>query len=172
MFEMVDIDHVEVILQVVDRIIGLINKNSRADVTIDGLPGRTFMGKVMAISPKADPKSRTFLVKLVIDNRDGDIKAAMVARATIKKETEAVKVVVVPKDAVVMRNGKRAVFIDSGEGTVRELVVQTGKETGDYVEILSSNIKEGDMLVVTGNEILRNGSAINVVGEKNYGKTG
>lgn len=172
MFEMVDIDHVEVILQVVDRIIGLINKNSLANVRIDGLPGKTFEGKVMAISPKADPEARTFLVKLVIDNKDGAIKAAMVARATIKTDKDALKVLVVPKDAVVMRHGKRAVFVDSGEGTVRELVVETGKETGDYVEVLSSGIKEGDMLVVTGNEILRNGSAIKVVGEKNYGKTG
>ncbi len=165
LFEIIDIHKVEVVVEAPERYLNEFSIGREAQVTIDAYPGKTFKGKVVAVSPKADLKSRTFRVKVGMDNPNSAIKAGMLARVTVTT-SEQKNAVLIPRDAIVWR-ARRAMVFTVNEGKAKSSIVTIGRQQGVFVEA-SGAIKPGMKLVVTGNEILRDGSPVNVVGEKSY----
>ncbi|MGE5848504.1 MAG: efflux RND transporter periplasmic adaptor subunit, partial [Candidatus Methylomirabilota bacterium] len=68
-------------------------------------------------------------------------------------------------DAVVHRVGTTLVYVVNGE-TVHEVRVQTGAAQGGAVEV-AGGLTPGQMVVVRGNERLRDGQRIQVQGREN-----
>lgn len=88
------LDKVRLIIYVNEQHLGGIRLGQKADVRIDGVPGRTFEGTVTYISPNAEftPKNvqtkeeRTklvFAVKIEVENKDGALKPGVPADATL-----------------------------------------------------------------------------------------
>ena len=127
-----------------------------AEVRFDALPGRIFSGKVVAVIPKADDKSRSFPVELIIDNPDLMIKAGMTARVVLRGPARTM--LLAPKDALVLNQDKTSVFTVKN-GVVKAVEVETGQASGGDIEIFA-DIKPGDLVVVQGNERLRDGQKI------------
>ncbi|VAX24777.1 hypothetical protein MNBD_NITROSPINAE04-1835 [hydrothermal vent metagenome] len=165
LFEIIDIHRIEVVVEAPERYLREFSMGREAQVTLDAYPGKTFKGKIAAVSPKADLKSRTFRVKVGMDNPNSAIKAGMLARVTVTT-SEQKDVVLIPRDAIVWR-ARRAMVFTVNEGKAKSAIVTIGRQQGAFVEA-SGAIKRGMKLIVTGNEILRDGSPVNVVGEKSY----
>ncbi|MFQ5433062.1 MAG: hypothetical protein ACE5EN_11230 [Nitrospinota bacterium] len=68
--------------------------------------------------------------------------------------------IMVPKDAVVERGPMKMVFAVR-DGAVKQVMVSVLHQKGDMVEV-RGELKAGDEVVVTGNEILRDGAKVNV----------
>ena len=62
---------VEILVQVEEARIGQIQKGQSASLSVSAFPGTLFPGLVAAISPSADPKSRTFAVRIVPKEQNG-----------------------------------------------------------------------------------------------------
>jgi multidrug efflux pump subunit AcrA (membrane-fusion protein) len=73
------------------------------------------------------------------------------------------QVLSVHKDAIIKRQGQDIVFVVAGEG-VESRPVQLGVAVGGRFEVLSG-LSQGDRVVVRGNERLRPGAKVRVVGE-------
>lgn len=160
LFEAIDIDRVEVVVEAPDVSLPLIEIGASALVTLDGYPNKTFEGAVVAISPKADLRTRSFLVKISVDNPDGLIKSGLVARARLTlKEME--EILMIPRDAVVWNGHQAVVFIADEKGEVRSVPVSLGKQRGEFIEAVAE-FSAGQALIVTGNEILRDGAKVKV----------
>jgi multidrug efflux pump subunit AcrA (membrane-fusion protein) len=101
--EMIDLDHVLVRVNVPESAISFQEVGDQVSVIIDALD-KTFWGKIKHIIPQADENARTFPVEIEVDNSDRHLKSGMFARARIAsgQKTEAV---VVPRDAVIQRQG-------------------------------------------------------------------
>jgi multidrug efflux pump subunit AcrA (membrane-fusion protein) len=78
---------------------------------------------------------------------------------------ETREAILVPKDAVVHRAGTTLVYVVNGE-TVHEVRVQTGAAQGGAVEV-AGGLRPGQMVVVRGNERLRDGQRVQVNGREN-----
>jgi RND family efflux transporter MFP subunit len=163
-FEMVNIGRVEVIAEIPERQISTTTNATNAQIVFDAFPDKIVSGKIAAIAPKANSKTRTFPVRIVIDNPDYKIKAGMFARVRIPT-TERKKAVLIPRDAVVWRFRKALVFRADSKGVVSSAIVRLGRQYGEMVEA-QGDVKPGMKLIVTGNEILRDGQIVRVVGEK------
>ncbi|MFQ5846368.1 MAG: efflux RND transporter periplasmic adaptor subunit [Candidatus Methylomirabilales bacterium] len=159
--DLVDIDTVYVRIPVNEREIGKIRVGDRATVVVDTYPGRTFKGRVAYIIPQADLSSRNFPVKIRVDNaREHLLKAGMFARVSIR-HGESRRGIFIPKDAVVVRGRDRMVFVlDTSRVQARR--VETGQALEGMVEVVKGDLTPGEEVVVSGNEILQDGSPVEV----------
>jgi HlyD family secretion protein len=151
--DLISLDPVTITGAVGEREIARVRPGSAATVTADALPGRRFSGKVTAVVPGADAQSRTFPVKVSVQNRDGLLKAGMFARVSV--QTGAGRTgLFLPKDAVVRRGGQEFVFVVKGD--VAKLVrIRSGVQLDGLVEVSGEGLAAGQPVVTLGNEFLQ-----------------
>ncbi|MCM3369110.1 efflux RND transporter periplasmic adaptor subunit, partial [Bacillus safensis] len=70
---------VDVVSDVPEAALASLAPGHTASVTLPSLPGRQFAAKVREIAPAADPKSRTYRVKLTLAATDPAIRLGMTA---------------------------------------------------------------------------------------------
>ncbi len=154
--EIIDLSSVLVRVDVPEFAIPFVHVGDTATVKIDALK-RLFQGEVRHMILQANAEARTFPVEVVIDNSDQALAGGMFARVTIASGPRE-KSVVVPKDAIVERDGIRYVglVIPGHDGGTSGLIVAvtTGVDMDDWVSITSDNIKPGMQVIVRGNERL------------------
>lgn len=169
--DIVQLDEVDIQALVLEDYIGYLDTRTVARVEIGALPNEAFSGQVSAILPQADVKSRSFPVKVRVKNRPvGDgmlLKSGMFARVTLPVGvTEAATLV--PKDALVLGGEKPLVFVydpdakNKGNGKVRAEPVTLGVAVGGRIQV-RGGVKPGELVVVEGNERLRNDQLVNAV---------
>jgi multidrug efflux pump subunit AcrA (membrane-fusion protein) len=157
--DLIDLAAVLVRVPVHERDIRLVQVGDEAVVTLDALPNRTFTGRVKHITPQADLASRTFPVRIEVPNTpDTAIKAGMFARGTLHTGV-AQPGVFVPKDAVVRRGSGQVVFMVE-EAKARLVPIKTGRTHEGLIEVVEGELKPGDIVVVTGNELLQDQMAV------------
>lgn len=70
----------------------------------------------------------------------------------------------VPREALTARTGGRVVFVRDGD-RARLVEVSTGLETDGWVEITGGDLAPGAEVVTAGNDLLRDGDPVTVVGK-------
>jgi len=158
--EMVDISRVNLQVPFPERFIREIERGSAATAVFDGLPGFKTQGRVTSIVAQADPSTRTFPIKVEIQNPDLLIKSGMVARVTLAVGQPR-EVLLVPKDAIVLRGGSQFIFLVDNNLAVQK-PVQPGISQDGFVEVIG-DLSEGMQVVVQGNERLLPGQRVRTV---------
>jgi multidrug efflux pump subunit AcrA (membrane-fusion protein) len=97
-----------------------------------------------------------------VNNAGEKLKPGMFCRSTI--DFGKAEALVVPSQAVLRMQGsnERYVFLESN-GKAKRIVVALGKRFDDQTEIISNQLKEGDKLIITGQNRLIDGVAVTVV---------
>ncbi|WP_230867138.1 efflux RND transporter periplasmic adaptor subunit [Iocasia frigidifontis] len=122
----------------------------------------SFIAKIQSISPVADEIKKSFPVEIVVANPEQIIKAGMYAEIKLKTNQVADHLVV-PQSAILEENGENYVYIVNNN-KAKKLRVATGIASEDQIVILTG-LQEGDQLIITGAEYLKDGSRINLVGQ-------
>lgn len=166
-FVVADTHLVKAVFGVPDTAVQSAKPGTVQTITTLSLPGE-FHGKITAVSPSADPKSRVFSVEVTIPNADNALKPGMVATLALGAGKIQQPTVVVPLSAVV-RSSKRAdgfaVFVvDEGDGksVARERVVEIGDTLGNMISV-TQGLKVGERVVVVGGTQIKDGDAIQVI---------
>lgn len=102
-------------------------------VRIDVLE-RDLPGQIDAIVPAGDASSRTFAVKVHLDNADGRIRSGMFARVLLPGESRPV--LAVPATAIVSRGQLTGVWVVE-DGLARLRWIRPGRRIDDRIEVLS-----------------------------------
>ncbi len=133
-------------------------------ITLDAYPDVTLEGKVTSINFSASdtPVGGTvFPVKVeIISTDDLDLLLGMTADIEIVFATYE-DVIVVPTEAVVRRDGKRAVFVVENSIAKRQ-EVELGVCTDDFCEI-KSGLQQGQEIVTNNASILEGGEKVTPV---------
>ena len=98
--------------------IAFIEENQPARVSSYSYSGKVFEGKVSNVSPTVDPETRTFLVEVALQNPEGLLRPGLFVKVDLVVERKE-DVVVVPKDAVVLRKNRPVVFVRRASGCPR-----------------------------------------------------
>ncbi len=109
-------------------------------VALDALD-RKVTGRVDQIVPSGDPASRTFLVKVSLENRDGRIIPGMYGRLEVPQGSR--RFLSVPADALVQRGQLEGVMVIEDGDVARLRLVKTGATTPAGTEILTG-LKAGE----------------------------
>lgn len=113
---------------------------------------------IRAVIPVGDERSRMIEVRIALDGADWVIGSAV--RVSLPEE-EAVEVVAVPRDALVLRQNAIFVFRLNNDDTVDQVAVTTGIGNGGFIEV-QGEIRGGDAVVVRGAERLQSGQRVMV----------
>ncbi|HZN32609.1 MAG TPA: efflux RND transporter periplasmic adaptor subunit [Pirellulaceae bacterium] len=163
--EIVELNEVDIEIAVVEDFIGNLHTAVEGAVEVPALPKLHLTGRVAIINPQADARARTFPVKVRVQNQieSGQpvLKAGMFARVTLPvgKPTACV---LVPKDAVVLGGPTPVVFAVAtagGKSSVRPVSVTLGPAQGTWISAIGE-LKEGDSVIVEGNERVRPGQEV------------
>jgi RND family efflux transporter MFP subunit len=134
----------------------------RAGQPVRVLPasGGEIRGAVRTVGPVVDAQTRNALVYVDLP-RGAPAKAGMFARGEF--ELGATPALVVPQQAVVVRDGFSYVFRIAGDRVARQKV-QTGRRLGDRIEIVDG-VAPDAQLVARGAGFLNDGDLVQVVAE-------
>ena len=161
-----DIDVLKAVVHVTERDYSKVLPGQEVGVTTDAAAGRTFTGRIVRVAPLLREASRQARVEIEVPNPKRLLKPGMFIRAQINLGTHE-GAAVVPRSAVVRRNGRRGVFVaDRQKLTVHFVPVTPGIVEGDLAELVDPpGSLEGAWVVTLGHHLLEDGSAITLPGE-------
>ncbi|MDL2282135.1 efflux RND transporter periplasmic adaptor subunit [Parabacteroides sp. OttesenSCG-928-G06] len=155
------ISPVKLVVNVSESYFTQVSKGKEVDIRLDVYGDEVFKGEVNLVYPTIDPTTRTFQVEIKLSNNDQRVRPGMFARATMHFGTQPH--VVIPDQAVVKQagSGDRYVYIYNN-GKVSYDKVVLGRRMDNRYEVLSG-VKDGDQVVITGQNRLTNGMDVEVV---------
>lgn len=156
------VDPLKVNVNISEQYYPLIKRGMKAVVSADVYEGEKFAATVYRISPTIDSDTRSFTVELELKNMNNMLKPGMFVRVSL--DLGEVETFVVPASIVLVQEGTnvRYVFLEK-ENKAERVEVNLGKRFDDQLEIISTNIREGDRLVSEGQAKLVNGDKIDIV---------
>ncbi len=155
--DIVNIDRIKINVRVPELDVRFVKKGQQTPVKIDAFPDRTIIGTVDFVSFKADPATKTFLVRSIIDNPDHDIRPGMIGRVAFVRRVIA-DAVVAPLFTLVDKGGERIVFVEK-DGVAESRTISIGVIEGDRVQI-TSGLNPGDHLIVKGQTEVEDGMKV------------
>jgi len=145
---LVDPEPIRVRVEVIESEISLVRTGRNAVVTFPAFPGETFNGVIETIDSLVDADRKTLSVTVRLPNTDHRLKPGMFAQVTLDAQIFEDRLLV-PEAAVLLRDDRQVVFVVR-DGRAQWEYVTVGFSNGEWVEILSDNIHEGDVIVTSG----------------------
>lgn len=144
--------------------LAVVKTGQQATVSVDGLLGKSFSGRLTWISTQVDPKTRTLKARVELDNGAGLLRANMFGRARIDAGDSS-QAITVPKEAVQWEGCCNVAFVRSDDAgtTFRPARLVLAYDAGDRYEV-SGGLSPGDTIVTRGSYILKNEILKNAVG--------
>lgn len=147
LFTVADLSTVWIEASLFEKDLGKVKTGASVGVTVAAYPNEVFKGRLTYISSVMDKESRTIKARVEVSNADGRLKPDMFATAAIDTVT-AGKALTVPANAVLLLEGKKAVFVREKEGFEKR-EVDLGDNLGGRV-VVKAGIEERDAVVVDG----------------------
>lgn len=160
-FSIIDPTEMKLVFAVPDVRIASIERGRLVPVHTQALPGTALVGRVSTIHPVADPALRTFTVELTIDNREGRLRAGMVASAALGGDDRKGGPIVPLAAVVRAADGALAVFVLEGSRALLRRVT-LGDLIGNDVYV-ESGVRGGDRVVSDGAPYLHDGETVEVL---------
>lgn len=135
----------------------------KARVSVQAKPGQAFDGVLAAIAPEVDERNRHFMIDVRVPNPTRALLSGMYATARIVESTVA-NAVLVPKEAVISKDGKRVVQKVQGD-VLSTVVVTEGLSDGTLVQIVSG-LAAGDTVMADARRQVPAGSTVRGIGTK------
>jgi membrane fusion protein (multidrug efflux system) len=135
---------------------------------VDAYPGTSFTGKITTIDPKVDPATRNVAIRATLPNPQRKLLPGMYATAQIATGAAA-RYITLPQTAITFNPYGNMVFVvqentdKTGKKSLaaKQTVVTTGPTRGDQIAI-TNGLKEGDIVVTTGQLKLLNDSPVTI----------
>ncbi len=125
-------------------------------------------GKVTTVIPVADPGARTFMVHAGPDTPDARMAPGMSVRAQLVLAQDENRLMV-PRDAILaFADGRTTAWIIDGAPdalVAKKIELKIARFVGNFAEV-TAGLQAGDRVIVKGNEALRDGQAVRIVGEQ------
>ena len=163
LFVMVDFDTLYARVFIPEKDIQKIKIGQKALVTVEAYPGKKFWGHVKMINPIIDPESGTVKVTVVLLKKGTPLRPGMFATVKIITDSHP-NALFIPKRALLLESETDRVFVVT-DSLAHQRDVKLGFSDGNRIEVLSG-LKEGDWVVVIGQEGLQNGALVRMVTEK------
>lgn len=129
------VDPVWVEAAVYEQDLPFVREGAPVRVTVQGLPGRTFTGRIAYLYPALREGSRTVRARIEIPNPRGELRPGTYATVAIESRTEPV--LAIPASAVLHTGTREIAFMDVGGGRLMPMAVETGRAGDEAVEVLA-----------------------------------
>ena len=159
LFRVADLSSVWVIGQIFERDFAVVRVGTRAVVTTEAYPGRSFAGRVAYIDPRVEPQTRTAQVRIELANPREMLRLGMFVDVSFGGDAVvragSAAVVMVPSAAVQEIAGKQVVFVAADRpGVFIQREVAAGPESNGLAPIYQG-LSGGESVVSEGSFLLR-----------------
>lgn len=156
------IDELKVDFKVPETFLTDVKIGQVVEVSVDALPGRAFPGTIYTIDPMVDVNGRALTVRARLPNPGLVLRPGLFARVVVRTGDER-RVVMVPEEAIVPQGRDNLVYrVENGRAAVTNVTL--GSRKAGSVEI-KEGLEAGQIVVTAGHNRLRDGAAVDVVGE-------
>ena len=131
----------------------------KIDLFTDAYPDSRFTGKITAINPKVETDSRNVLVEATVVNPKHELLPGMFASVEIEAG-QPKSMLTVEQTAVTFNPYGETVYVIE-DNIAKQRFVTVGQKRGDQLVILTG-LKEGELVVTSGQLKLRNDSPVKV----------
>lgn len=125
------------------------------ELHVDGLPGRTFSGRLDYLSDSVNADTRTLTVRAEVANPNNLLRPNMFARMVINVGDKSV--MAIPKTAVQIAGSDSVVYVAQQKNQFEERPVRLGPDNAGNVQVISG-LQKGEKIVTDGSFILRSKS--------------
>lgn len=159
LYAIADLSRIWVYVDIYEDEMSWVQAGDMAEMTVTGIPGRTFTGQVTYIYPYLDAKTRTNKVRLEFDNPGLSLKPEMFAHVRLQTSRQ-IDAVVVPSEAIVRTGGREQVFISKGNGKFEPRIVKLGI-TADNETQITEGLQAGEQVVTSAQFLIDSDSKLN-----------
>ena len=125
-------------------------------------PSGVIKGTVRVAIPVGDDISRLYEIRIEFENTTWPVGTAVQVASPLDKKQN---VIAVPRDALVIRQSGVVIYRINDENQAELIPVETGIANTTHIQVMG-NINENDRIVIRGNERLRPGQTVQVMGIK------
>ena len=155
LFRVAQFDVLRIFINTPQSAYGSLHVGDSADVAVQELPGRKFVGKISRLAGSLDTNTRTLLTEVQVRNPDGVLLPGMYA--TVKMSVTRTKPpLLIPGDAVVTRASAITAAVIDADHVAHFRPIQLGRDYGLDVEVLGG-LEAGQMIVVNPTDDVREG---------------
>ena len=164
-FAIANISSLKTTIHIPEGNIASVAVGNKANITLSAYPDKKLLGTITHIAPVADSPSHTFAAEVSVPNNE-KMRAGIFATVMLEASAKE-NVLVVPLQAIVMRDDQKTVFVPDKDGYVKRKVLDVGYMDDKIAEV-KSGLEENELIVVEGHNKLREGSQIKM--DKKAGK--
>lgn len=154
-----DVSRLVIKTAVSEFLISHLKEGDPVEISVNTLGSATFGGIISELSPAPAAGSLTYPATIEVSDSTGAVKAGMFAEVRVISR-EKKDVLLVPSDAVLMKNGQPAVVVLDGN-IPSHRPVTTGLDNGTAVEIISG-LEEGETVVTRGQQYIAPGTPVHI----------
>ncbi len=148
-----DTRHLWMIASVGQEILGQLKVGQSAWVTLPGVPGQRFVGRISNLGQEFDPTTRRLPVRIDLEHPGTILRPEMLATAEIAIG-ETHPLIVVPPEAVQQVNGQDVVFVRKSSDRFTLRPVRVGNSVDGKV-VLAEGVHPGEEIVTQGSFLLK-----------------
>lgn len=152
LFTLTDLSSVWMIANVFEKQASQVKIGAPVTVTISGMLGRSWSGKVDYVYPQLDDATRTIRVRVVLNNPDLTLKPSMYGNVQFNSANKSSRLVI-PTQAIIMSSTGNRVVVALGGGVfqVRQIII--GNEIAEMTQVISG-LSSGEQVVSNGEFML------------------
>jgi RND family efflux transporter MFP subunit len=148
--EMVSMDALEVRIDVPQSYYHQMKTGVEVEIHVESTPPLQLTGKVIAIIPRADVRSRVFPIKVLVQDIGSENLVPGMLVTTIVPVGDARTLTLVPKDAILSQGSNRMVYVINDENMAESVQVETGEGYGAWIAV--TGVEPGTRVITRGNE--------------------
>lgn len=165
LYDFLDPDAIYVKASLMETELPFVSIGKKVELRFSAYPDRTVTGVLDEINPVVNPEDRTVSVYIKVDNEQRDIFDGMYADVSV--DTVRIdKQMLVPRTAVVTREGRTLVFVVGPDNRTKWIYVKLVDQNDRVAAIVSDSdydeVRIGDVVVAGNNLTLGHGSLVDV----------
>jgi membrane fusion protein (multidrug efflux system) len=158
-----NVSSVKLDFRVPEAYLSKLKPNQEVSVKTDAFPNDTFKGRIFALEPGVDEKTRTVLARALIPNQQNKLRAGMFARVNVLLETRP-DAILVPEEAI-WPQGRDTFVYRVVDGKAMLTKIELGVRRPGEVEVVKG-LGATDMVVTDGQMKLKDGAPVTVMPAK------
>lgn len=167
-FVLSDVSSVKAVFGVPGLMLNITKPGDHQTIRTRSIPDKEFRGRITAISPAADSKSRVFEVEITVPNPQNLLKPGMIASLRVEGPRKPESVALVPLTAIVRSktdSAGYALFVVEVKGDKQMALirdVKLGEVYGNMI-VVSEGVEVGEPVIVTGTTMVVDGEDVRVI---------
>ena len=164
--DLADLTDLQIELDISQTDFARLKMDQRTEIIPEAYPNLRYSGFIAEIAPEANRAKSTVQVKVKVENPDQQLRPEMNARVnflsekTATNENKSAARVLVPKQAVVRKDGSSFVFVVKGN-KVEQRTIRLGDELGEDYFVLEG-LSGSESVAMAGADKLRDGDRVKI----------